>query len=84
MNEFETMLRNFSSSVCQDQLEERLRRASHDGTELFYLLDRIANPENASLIAEIKRALQKTYVGNFPLDVAIEIFGKWREDEGLS
>jgi hypothetical protein len=62
-HEFETMLRNFSSSVCQDQLEERLRRASHDGTELFYLLDRITNLENASVIAEIKRALQKTYGG---------------------
>jgi hypothetical protein len=77
------MLRNFSSAVCQDQLEERLRRAAHDGTELFYLLDRITNPENASLIAEIKRALQKTYGGNLPFDVASEIFGKFIENGGL-
>jgi hypothetical protein len=74
--------RNFGAAVCQDQLEERLRRASHDGTELFYLLDCIATPENASLIAEFKRALQKTYGGNLPFDVAREIAGKWFEDGG--
>jgi hypothetical protein len=83
MNEFETMLRNFSSSVRQDQLEERLRRASHDGTELFYLLDRITTPENASVIAEIKRALQKQYGGSLPFDVANEIFGKHIGNGGL-
>jgi hypothetical protein len=84
MPDFETILRNFSGAVCQDQLEERLRRAEHDGTELFYLLDRITNPENASVIAEIKRALQKQYGGNLPFDVAREIAGKWFEDGGLS
>jgi hypothetical protein len=82
MPDFETILRNFSGAVCQDQLEERLRRACRDGTELFYLLDRIANPENESLIVEIKRALQKTYGGNLPFDVAHEIAGKWFEEGG--
>ena len=84
MGEIGTIFQNYGAAICRDQLEERLRRASHDGTELFYLLDRITNPENASVIAEIKRALQKQYGGNLPFDVAREIAGKWFEDGGLS
>ena len=79
-----TIFQNYGAAICRDQLEERLRRASHDGTELFYLLDRITNPENASVIAEIKRALQNTYGSSLSRDVVLEIVGRLLEDGGLA
>jgi hypothetical protein len=80
MGKIETIFQNYGAAICRDQLEERLRRTAHDGTELFYLLDRITTPENVSAIKEIKRALQKTYAGNLSCDAAREIAGKWFED----
>jgi len=84
MGKIETIFQNYGAAICRDQLEERLRRASHDGTELFYLLDRITNPENASVIAEIKRALQNTYGSSLSRDVVLEIVGRLLEDGGLA
>jgi len=84
MGEIGTIFQNYGAAICRDQLEERLRRASHDGTELFYLLDRISNPENASVIAEIKRALQNTYGSSLSRDVVLEIVGRLLEDGGLA
>jgi hypothetical protein len=59
MPDFETILRNFSGAVCQDQLEEKLRRASHDGTELFYLLiaDVIVSKVGKAKAEKVARAI---------------------------
>jgi hypothetical protein len=78
---------NFSAADCGDQLAEKLRRLLEpfcfDGTECHSVINaELRGPENEVAASNIRHVNVSQYQDTAPIDVVIEVVGKWLEDEG--
>jgi hypothetical protein len=76
---------NFSAADCGDQLAEKLRRLLQPfcfhGTECHGVINaELRGPENEVAASNIRHVIVSQYQGTAPIDVVIEVVGKWLED----
>ena len=75
------------TKVCRDELAEKLRclleRLAFDGTECHGVINaELRGPENEVAASNIRHVNVSQYQGTAPIDLVIEVVGKWLEDEG--
>jgi hypothetical protein len=85
MPDFETILRNFSGAVSNDQRFAKLLRDleahSHDGTEIHHIVrQELRGLEHSDAANNIMRAIEAKYRDCIQRYIVLELVGKFLDD----
>jgi hypothetical protein len=81
-NDGALFFRGEKNMTCRDQLVEKLRKVTLDGSEIFHIVDaELKNAEDEIAASNIRHAILSQYRDVVPLDAVIEVVGEWLESE---